>query len=413
MKIDALTEYSGAGLDMELEASEAAGLQTAAVWKVEILSRNEVEACSRWEHSFPGQRKDYRYFELVEDTINQGFEYRYFALKDTMGQVRAIQPFFINDQDLLEGSGPRLKSVVDGVRRIWPRFLRMRTLMVGCAAGEGHLDAEDNQTRHCIARNLALAITDHARRLRTKLIVFKEFTVEDRAALACLKEHGFTRAPSMPMSRLRLNFKNFDEYMRTVLSAKMRAKLRRDERKTAERANLELKAVNDITPYIGEIFPLYLAVYNRSALHFEKLTQEYFCRIGQEMPERTWFFLILNEGKIVSFNLCLAHGREMISEYVGFNYNVAFDLNLYNIMTKKILEWAIENGYEWYGSTSLNYEPKYHFRHILDPLDLYVKHRWGLINFFMKYALPMLEPTRRDPFLPKFSNYADLHGKDA
>jgi hypothetical protein len=411
MELDTLTEYAASGPAKEKKVFDAGGVKALQPLQVEIMSGAEVRACPRWEYAFAGQRKDCRYFELLEDTIGQGFEYHYFVLRDAYGQVRAIQPFFINDQDLVEGSGPQLKSAVDFVRRIWPRFLRMRTLMVGCAAGEGHLDAEDEKTRHCIASSLGAAITGKARQLRAKLIVFKEFTVEDRTALSCLRVHGFARAPSMPMSRLRLNFKNFDEYMRTVLSAKMRAKLRRDEKKTAARAKLELKAVTDITPYIDEIFPLYLAVYERSALHFEKLTRDYFCRVGQVMPERALFFLILNEGKIVSFNLCLANGREMTSEYVGFDYSVAFDLNLYNMMTKKILEWAIEHQYDWYASTSLNYEPKYHFRHVLDPLDLYVKHRWGPINFFMKRALPMLEPTRRDPFLPKFPNYADLKGE--
>ena len=30
-----------------------------------------------------------------------------------------------------------------GVRISWPRFMLTRTLMVGCAAGEGHLDGHD------------------------------------------------------------------------------------------------------------------------------------------------------------------------------------------------------------------------------------------------------------------------------
>src|SRR5271165_1548116 len=318
MDFDTLTEYAVSGPAQEKKVFDASGLKALEPLQVEIMSGAEVRACSRWEYAFAGQRKDYRYFELLEDTIDQGFDYGYFVLKDAYAQVRAIQPFFINDQDLLEGSGPRLKSAVDFVRRIWPRFLRMRTLMVGCAAGEGHLDAEDEQTRRCIASNLGPAITDQARKLRAKLIVFKEFTVADRAALSCLKEHGFTRAPSMPMSRLRLNFKSFEQYMSEVLSAGTRAKLRRDERKSAALASLELKIVSDVTPYIEEIFPLYLAVYNRSKLHFEKLTPAHFCRLGQDMPELTLFFLVLNQGKIVSFNLCLVNGKEMPSEYVGF-----------------------------------------------------------------------------------------------
>ncbi len=109
--------------------------------------------------------------------------------------------------------------------------------------------------------------------------------------------------------------------------------------------------------------------------------------------------------------MCMKNGKELCSEYVGFDYNLAFDLHLYNVMTKGIMEWSIENGFQWYCSTSLNYEPKYHFRHQLDPLDLYVRHISPAVNFIMKRALPFLEPTRRDEMLKKFSNYADLRGE--
>ena len=35
-----------------------------------------------------------------------------------------------------------------------------------------------------------------------------------------------------------------------------------------------------MTPFIDEVYPLYLNVYNRSKLQFEKLTKEYLCRLG-------------------------------------------------------------------------------------------------------------------------------------
>ena len=198
--------------------------------------------------------------------------------------------------------------------------------------------------------------------------------------------------------------------MRKELSSKFRATLRREFRRSAERAQLEMRVVTDITPHIGEIYPLYLAVHERSSLKFEKLSPEYFCNIGQLMPDKARYFLIVKDDKIVCFNLCLAQDKELCSEYVGFDYDFAFDLHLYNVMTKNIMEWAIANGFEWYRSTSLNYEPKYHFRHELDPLDLYVRHRIAVVNFFLKRALPYLEPTRHDADLKRFSNYADLQG---
>ena len=66
------------------------------------MSRAEAH-CRHWRSAFVGQRKDHRFYELVEDTIRQDFDYQYFAIKDRDGEVQAIQPFFILDQDLLAG----------------------------------------------------------------------------------------------------------------------------------------------------------------------------------------------------------------------------------------------------------------------------------------------------------------------
>ena len=404
------TEASGAVLSVEWEPSEADASTQPQQLKVAVKRAAEIRGTAAWLRAFAGQRKDRRYFELVEDTLREGFDYYYFVLTGEGGEVRAIQPFFLLDQDLLAGTGPRIAKFAEAVRRVFPRFLRMRTLMVGCSAGEGHLDAEDEGTRAAIARSLGSAIREEARRLKAALIVFKEFTAGERAALACLKEQGFTRIPSMPMTRRQLNFANFEEYMSKALSQKFRAQLRRNCGRSAERAQLEMRVVTDITPYVEEIYSLYLPVYEKSNLKFEKLTPEYFCKIGQSIPDKALFFLMMKDGKVVSFNMCLQNGKELCSEYVGFDYELAFDLHLYNVMTKSIMEWAIKNDYQWYCSTSLNYEPKYHFRHRLDPLDLYVRHVSPAINFFMKRALLYLEPTRGDEMLKKFSNYADLRG---
>jgi hypothetical protein len=110
---------------------------------VEVMSRAGLAHCGHWRNAFAGGRKDHRYYEIVEDTIRQGFDYRYFGLKDKFGRVLAIQPFFILDQDLLAGMDSKTRARVDRVRRVWPRFLKMRTLMVGCAVGEGHLDGDE------------------------------------------------------------------------------------------------------------------------------------------------------------------------------------------------------------------------------------------------------------------------------
>ena len=81
--------------------------RTGALLQIEIMSRAELEDCPQWQHLYAHERKDRRYYEIVENTIDQGFDYGYFVLKDEAGQIRAIQPFFVNDQDMLGGTSPQ------------------------------------------------------------------------------------------------------------------------------------------------------------------------------------------------------------------------------------------------------------------------------------------------------------------
>ena len=50
--------------------------------RIEIMSRAQLVHCRHWRNAFVGKRKDYRFYELVEDTVRQGFDYQYFAIKD-------------------------------------------------------------------------------------------------------------------------------------------------------------------------------------------------------------------------------------------------------------------------------------------------------------------------------------------
>src|ERR1700760_4413472 len=110
---------------------------------VRVITRQQLEEHPAWLASFSENRKDHRYYAIVEDTILQGFDYRYFVIENTSGEVIAIQPFFIHAQDLLTGMEGGVKNLVARMRKAFPRLLTMRTLMIGCAAGEGHLDSAD------------------------------------------------------------------------------------------------------------------------------------------------------------------------------------------------------------------------------------------------------------------------------
>jgi Peptidogalycan biosysnthesis/recognition len=325
---------------------------------VRLLDRAALRHVPHWQSAFEGKRKDHRFYEILEDTI-AGYDYRYFVIGGDDASVCAVQPAFLLDQDLVAGVDQRTAAVVGFIRKVWPRFLKLRTLMVGCVAGEGHLDgpAEEHAAH---ARALVEAIIPQARRLKAPLVVLKEYPARHRVALAAFVGAGFARIPSMPMTKVNIGYDSFDDYMAKALNGATRRKLRKKFKKTADAAPLAMSVTNDVSDIVGEVYPLYLAVYNRSKLHFEKLTEEFFCEVGRRMPDNVRFFVWRQEGRIVAFTLCMLEGENFYAEYVGLDYHVALDLHLWHVVVRDMTNWAIANGFRWFCSSGLNYDPKLH-----------------------------------------------------
>lgn len=371
-----------------------------------VLSLADLQNVREWETAFAGKSKDHRFYEIVEQTLESQFEHRYLLLEDQTGRVRAIQPVFFVQQNLVEGI-PALRSVVNAIRRRFPRFLTMRVLMVGNAAGEGHLSTCAPEDEDWVADALLATLKTYAKQSKASLVVFKDFAARYRHALRNFSAHDYARVPSMPMTELQLRYTDFAHYLST-LGASTRKDLRRKFRRTAAAPPIDLEVVTDLSPYVDEVYPFYLQVHERSPLKFERLTKEYLCNLGQRMPERARFFIWRQDGKAIAFSVALVHDGVIYDDYLGLDYRVALDLHLYFYTLRDILSWSIAQGLERYRSSPLNYHPKLHLGCDLFPLDLYVMHTAAWLNPIFRQALKFLEPTRHDPVLKRFRNAHEL-----
>ena len=372
-----------------------------------VVTRTELENCDPWKRVFQNRCKDHRYYEIVDETLQNDFEHHYLRLEDPSGAVRAIQPVFFVRQNLVEGVPGKIRSVIDVIRKIFPRFLTMRVLMVGCAAGAGDLGACDEKDESWTADALPESLQTYARQKKASLVVLKDFPANYRSALKSFALSGYARIPSMPMTRLSLRYQNWDEYFRT-LSKATRKDLRRKFRKAERGPKIDMQLVSDIAPFIDEIYPLYLAVHERSPLKFETLTKNYFRAIAQRMPELARFFIWRQDGKLIAFSFCLVCGDAIYDECIGLDYSVALNLHLYFYTLRDIISWALQQGLKYYYSNPLNYEPKLHLDCELMPLDLYVRHTSAVLNPILRRVIKYLGPTRHDPVLRRFPNADQL-----
>src|SRR5271156_5667946 len=234
------TDYAGMGLQLGSPArrpSEPVSqiISVATSFGRAVVANRVPEAdAETWAAGLRHQANDHRYYELTHDALGHQFEHYYLLLQDHSGKTRAIQPFLVVNQDLVTGMPRAVRRVVDRIRRRFPSALVLRMLMVGCSAGEGHL-VRDRSTGSVewVAQALSEALQPIARKFQVAMIVFKDFPKGYRKSLRPMKRAGYARVPSMPGSRLDINFKSFDEYLQTRLSHKTRKNLRSKFRKAA------------------------------------------------------------------------------------------------------------------------------------------------------------------------------------
>ena len=372
-----------------------------------ILGRDDLKNSDVWREAFQAKCKDHRYYEIIEQTLDNDFDFHYLLLEDSFGTVRAAQPVFFARQNLVEGVPRKVRSAVDLVRKKFPHFLTMRVLMVGCAAGEGHLGTRTQQDERWVADALHACLKTYARQNKASLVVLKDFAAIYRPALETFSSNSYVRVPSMPMTRLSLRHASFEDYLAT-LGYITRKGLRRKFRKTERAAKIDMAVVNDITPYLDEVYPLYLQVHERSSMKFERLTKDYFRGLSERMPERVRFFIWRQEDRVIAFSCCLVHDGKIYDECLGLDYNIALELHLYFYTLRDLLRWAMEQGLDEYISGPLNYDPKLHLGCELMPLDLYVMHTAPALNPIFRRAIRYLEPTRHDPVLRQFPNAHQL-----
>ena len=376
----------------------------------QVVDRADALDPADWHAAFDRDAKDARYYRLCETTLRQpNFDYRYLLLRDRAGAVRALQPFFFTDQDILAGLSTALRAHVERLRRVFPRFMTLRMLMVGCTAGEGHLGLirpGDTEAADALLEAFHL----YGKAQRAFIITFKDFTRDHRPLLdPVARRRGYVRMPSFPATTIHLSgYRDFEDYLSQRLSKNTRKSLRRKFRPDDAQAPVALEVLTDVTACVDEIHPLYLQVLARSSYRFEELTKEYFVGLGRTLGDRARFFVWRQGGKAVALSLGLVHDGTFYDNYLGLDYAVAYDLSLYFLTIRDLFNWAVGQGLRTYYSTPLNYDPKLHLRFALEPLDLYVRHAAGWINPFFTRLAPLLEPTRYDKLLPRFENHRDL-----
>src|SRR5205809_7631486 len=93
---------------------------------VTVVQLREVQNCDAWKRALRNKCKDHRYYEIVEETLECGFEHHYLLFEDRPGNGCAIQPLFFVRQSLVEGVPGRISPRVDAICKVSARIRNRR-----------------------------------------------------------------------------------------------------------------------------------------------------------------------------------------------------------------------------------------------------------------------------------------------
>ncbi|MBU6199895.1 MAG: GNAT family N-acetyltransferase [Xanthomonadaceae bacterium] len=298
--------------------------------RVDIAHSIEAFGREEWNRLFAEELEDWSYYRAVENSGLPEFSWLYFGARDDDGMLRAAVPAFVTDYRLDTTLSGALKRFADWLTRYFPRLLRQKMLSLGSPVSEiCHLgfapDASMDEQQRLLGAILGRAET-YAQENRVRMIAVKDASAAQDALWATTaKAHGLRRQPGLPTAYLDVPFASIDEYLAT-LSKATRKDIRRKLKSTA---GLRVEWRSNLDDILPDVMRLYLSTYANAEFNFEELTPDYFRGVPRELGDRAGYASYWLGDKLVAFNLVLHDGGRLLDKFLGMDYTVAREYNLY------------------------------------------------------------------------------------
>jgi predicted N-acyltransferase len=367
-----------------------------------VVIAPSIEAFGReeWNALFPDELEDWSYYHAVEYSGLADFSWLYFGVRDADGLLRSAVPAFVTDYRLDTTLSGALKRLADRLTRHFPRLLRQKMLSLGSPVSEVcHLGFAPGTTtdeqRRLLGEILARAET-FAQENRVRMIAVKDASAAQDALWAMVaKSHGLRRQPGLPTAFIDMHFASVDDYLGSLSKA-----TRKDiRRKLKDASGLRTQWRDSIDGIEDEVMRLYKSTHANAQFSFEELTPEYFRGVLREMGGRARCATYWLGERLVAFNLVLHDGKRLIDKFLGMDYAVAREYNLYFYTWIENVRRCIELNVGIYQSGQGLHALKRRLGSRLSANWLWYRHRNRLVDAIFALVERVARLDRQDPEL--------------
>ncbi len=288
------------------------------------------------------------FLRALERTLPDQARIFHAILREQHGKPAACASLCLYPVDLLSLASPTIRDKVAWLRNLLPSLTQVKILMCGLpfSAGQSHLAFAPGADRLRTLEQLDLLLRQLARREGARLIVFKEFSEQERSDMDGLLRQGYVRGDSPPMYELEKPFADFEEYS-AALKAHYRTNIKRAQRKfaTAGCRFVRLTSPSDIRRvYTPEVHRLYEAVAMNSETRLEVLSHRFFLELVRQLSGRLALTVVYQEDRLIGFTWELVDGSVYRFLFIGLDYSQSAETDLYFNLVYEAMDHAFRSG---------------------------------------------------------------------
>ena len=275
-----------------------------------------------------------------------------------------------------------LQSFVGGLRKWWPQLLIVRvTECCSPLVADHSISAIDDGSRPELIMRIGRVIEEVAKEQNSPLIVIRDFLASARPEFDVLCGAGFNLVSNMPLARIRVRWDSYDKYLQA-----MRSRYRKDVKrrlKRAERTGQRVRRIKDFGALASTWVKQAAVVFdNTKGFKREKLAPAYYRNINEKLPEHSELLAVERDGALVAHGMLVNDKKNTTATYFGRDPGMP-NSEWFQLMNE-VIRIGIDRKSEYINLGLGSYDAKANVGAEVEPLFVYSKSRYRLINWLMK-----------------------------
>lgn len=377
-----------------------------------------AKVTEEWDAFVPEDRLFLRtaYLRTLETAPPEGMQFCYvsFTVEGQPIGVAACQiQYFKGDETFNEKDDSEpcfFKAVSRSVKNFVAKKIGFHTLVCGSLLLTGehgfyfHPQINASLTAKLLVKGFDKVMEEMDKQgVHISLTLMKDFFEETRAGLTPTltdkKFYEFKVQPNMILD-LRSEWNNFEDY-KAAMSSKYRVRVKRAFKKGKNIVRKELDA-SEIETNKQHIFDLYKNVSKNAGFNTFTFTPDYFPELKRQLKDRLKLIACYQDEQFVGFYTTILDGHELEAHFLGFDYEVNRNTQLYLNMLYDMIRIGIDLKVNRVVFSRTALEIKSSVGAEPHEMYFYLRHRNAISNRFvtnfMEYLRPNEEWTQRHPF---------------